>query len=138
MKTITLLFAVFIGIQTAFANGESGRRAGAQAVYFNFMSYGTGIDAKSLGLAEELIEHANKKGQVLETIHKQYGREGETLLCVHLTNSFLPFQLVKSMAPSVLEDRQQILHVRTSVRIGADCSDYEVATEQNLESYINP
>ncbi len=138
MKTITLLFAVLIGSQTAFAKGESGRHAGAQAVYFNFMSYGTGIDTNGLGLAEELIEHANKKGQVLETIRKQYGREGEILICVHLKNSFLPFQFVKSMAPSVLEDRQQTLHVRTSVRIGADCSDYEVATEQDLESYINP
>lgn len=139
MKTSIKMLSVFAAIALvsplAQANRESGGRIAASAVYLNFASYGTGIDSQSYEIAEQFIADVRAKGAIVAEVRKPWGREGEVLRCVQLMDSASRAALIAEVAPSILADRQKTGQVRTSVRVGLSCDNYDAATEQNLEAY---
>lgn len=135
MKSLLLSICILMGAK-AFAIRESGGRMGSSAVYLDFRSYGTGIDSQTKTYVLGLIGEAGMKGQVVNQTSSIYGKEGESIECVQLNDATTRYYFVKAVAPYILNDTQIYGHQRTAVFVGADCSDIESATEQDLGSYI--
>lgn len=136
MKTVFLMVMIVSSI--SFANRESGGRGRGTAVYVDFRSFGTGIDGVTAKRTQQLINEAKMNGQVIDQTFEQKGREGETLICVELTDAFLRYHLVKALAPLISADKKRLGRERTVVYVGNVCGDVSHATEQNIEAYLKP
>ncbi|OFZ51342.1 MAG: hypothetical protein A2381_06245 [Bdellovibrionales bacterium RIFOXYB1_FULL_37_110] len=138
----TLILALLF-LQVSFlANAQimggesSGGRTDAQAVYVSFTSFGNGIDHSSLKLTEQLINDATINGNIITQTFEQRGHEGEVIYCVQLINAYKRYEFIKRLAPSILNDKNQLNQQRTFVYVGTNCDNIQNATEQDIAAYL--
>ena len=112
-----------------------GGRNSIRGVYFHFNSVGTGIDGAALRQYLGLVETAKTQNLIIKETYVQKGREGEIQACVMLDAS-VGYQIIKALAPSIVEDRQVLGASRTEVYVGLDCENVSEATLQDLEAYL--
>ena len=137
----SLLPAVLLGLMfpqfSQADNRESGGRGGPVAVYISFSSFGSGIDAATLIVVQNLVKDAAANGLVLDQTFEQRGREGETMICAKIANPFATYQFIKSVAQSIKSDTAVSPNgnSRTLIYSSPECHDLRHATKQDLSGY---